>query len=154
MDHQRAKTILISTIMHPPPIITARSFDSIYTISTSMKKNEVSSIIITDKNGKQIGIITERDIVRRTIADGKDPNTTKATNIMSQPLITVKANSNLFDAIEIMEKNNIRRLPIIKGNLIIGIVTVKDIIKYIHTENKDDHYFLKFMVRYRKYFEE
>ena len=90
--------------MHPPPIITAKYSESIYTISTLLKEKQVSSIIIINQNDKPVGIITERDIVRRVIADGKDPNTTKATEIKSQPLITVEADAYLFDAVKIMEK--------------------------------------------------
>ena len=86
--------------MHTPPIITAKYSESIFTISTLLKEKQVSSIIIINQNDKPVGIITERDIVRRVIADGKDPNTTKATEIKSQPLITVEADAYLFDAVK------------------------------------------------------
>ena len=140
--------------MHPLPIITGKYSESIFMISTLMKEKQVSSIIIIDKNDKAIGIITERDIVRRVIADSKDPDTTKATEIKSQPLITVRPEAYLFDACKIMEKNNIRRLPVVKDNTIVGIVTITDIIKHLHTIHKEDRDLLRFMIRYRKYFEE
>ena len=140
--------------MHSLPIIMAKVSESIFTISTLMKEKQVSSIIIIDQNDKPVGIITERDIVRRVIADSKNPNTTKATEIKSQPLITVGPNAYLFNACKIMEKNNIRRLPVVKDNAIVGIVTITDIIKHLHTIHKEDHYLLRFMIRYRKYLEE
>ncbi|HET8856848.1 MAG TPA: CBS domain-containing protein, partial [Nitrososphaeraceae archaeon] len=121
INYKETKTTLIYTIMHPPPIITAKYSESIFTISTLMKEKQVSSIIIIDQNDKPVGIITERDIVRRVIADRKNPNTTKATEIKSQPLITVGPNAYLFNACKIMEKNNIRRLPVVKDNAIVGI---------------------------------
>lgn len=154
INYKETKTTLIYTIMHPPPIITAKYSESIFTISTLMKEKQVSSIIIIDQNDKPVGIITERDIVRRVIADRKNPNTTKATEIKSQPLITVGPNAYLFNACKIMEKNNIRRLPVVKDNAIVGIVTITDIIKHLHTIHKEDHYLLRFMIRYRKYLEE
>lgn len=154
INYKEAKTTLIYTIMHPPPIITAKYSESIFTISTLMKEKQVSSIIIIDQNDKPVGIITERDIVRRVIADSKNPNTTKATEIKSQPLITVGPNAYLINACKIMEKNNIRRLPVVKDNAIVGIVTITDIIKHLHTIHKEDHYLLRFMIRYRKYLEE
>lgn len=153
-NYKETKTTLIYTIMHPPPIITAKYSESIFTISTLMKEKQVSSIIIIDQNDKPVGIITERDIVRRVIADRKNPNTTKATEIKSQPLITVGPNAYLFNACKIMEKNNIRRLPVVKDNAIVGIITITDIIKHLHTIHKEDHYLLRFMIRYRKYLEE
>jgi signal-transduction protein with cAMP-binding, CBS, and nucleotidyltransferase domain len=140
--------------MHPLPIIMAKDSESIFTISNLMKEKQVSSIIIIDQNDHPVGIITERDIVRKVIADNKDPNTTKATEIKSQPLITVEADDYLFDAVKIMEKNNIRRIPVVKDNSIIGILTITDIIKHLHTIHKEDYYLLRFMIRYRKYFEE
>jgi signal-transduction protein with cAMP-binding, CBS, and nucleotidyltransferase domain len=154
IDHEQAKTTLISTIMHPPPIVIAKDSESIFTISTLMKDKEVSSIIIIDQDDKPVGIITERDLVRRVVADGKDPKDTQATEIKSSPLITVDADDYLFDAVKIMEKNNIRRLPVVKDDAIVGFVTIKDIIRHLHTSYNDKHYLLKFMIRYKKYFEE
>jgi signal-transduction protein with cAMP-binding, CBS, and nucleotidyltransferase domain len=154
IDHKQAKTTLINTIMHPPPIITAQDSESIFTISNLMKEKEVSSIIIIDQNEKSVGIITERDIVRRVIADSKDPTITKAKEIKSQPLITVNSDAYLFDAVKVMEKNNIRRLPVVKDNSLVGFLTITDIIKHFHTLHKEDHDLFKFMVRYKKYFEE
>jgi signal-transduction protein with cAMP-binding, CBS, and nucleotidyltransferase domain len=154
IEYQQAKTTLIYTIMHPPPIVIAKDSESIFEISNLMKDKEVSSVIIIDKNDKPVGIITERDLVRRVIADGKDFKDTQATEIKSYPLITVDADAYLFDAVKIMEKHNIRRLPVVKDNAIVGFVTIKDIIKHLHTFYKDNHYLLKFMIRYKKYFEE
>ena len=71
INQKQAKTTLIYTIMHPLPIITGKYSESIFMISTLMKEKQVSSIIIIDKNDKAIGIITERDIVRRVIADSR-----------------------------------------------------------------------------------
>ena len=119
-----------------------------------MKEKEVSSIIINDQSEKTVGIITERDIVRRVIADSKDPTITKANEIKSQPLITVNSDAYLFDAVKVMEKNNIRRLPVVKDNSLVGFLTITDIIKHFHTLHKEDHDLFKFMVRYKKYFEE
>lgn len=119
-----------------------------------MKQNRVSSIIINDEKNASVGIITERDIVRRLIADKKDSNTTKAAEIISQPLITAEADTSLFDAVKIMEKNNIRRLPVAKDNSLVGFLTITDIVKYFHSMYKEEQYLFKFMIRYKKYFEE
>jgi signal-transduction protein with cAMP-binding, CBS, and nucleotidyltransferase domain len=53
-----------------------------------------------------------------------------------------------------MEKNNIRRLPVVKDNSLVGFLTITDIIKHFHTLHKDDNDLFKFMIRYKKYFEE
>ena len=142
--------------MNRSPLVEATHLDSIFTISNLMKKGKVSSIIIIDQNSEPIGIITERDIVRRVISDDKDPKITKATDIMSKPLITVKEDTDLYDVSKKMVKHKIRRLPVINNNnnTLVGIVTVTDIIKYYHEKNKDDNYLAKAMIRYGKYWEE
>ena len=141
--------------MNSPPLIVATHFDSIFTVSNLMKEGNVGSIIIMDQNTDPVGIITERDIVRRVISYGKDPKITKALEIMSKPLITVEADTYLYDVAKKMVKNKIRRLPVVKNNnTLIGIVTVTDVIKYHYEKNKDDNYLAKAMIRYGKYWEE
>ena len=154
INQKEAETTLIHTIMKPLPLLEATNLVSIFTISNLMKEGKVGSIIIMDQNNKPVGIITERDIVRRGVSDSKDPKTTKATEIMSNPLITVEKDTYLYEAAKKMVKNKIRRLPVVKNNTLVGIVTVTDIIKYFHKKNKDDNYLAKAMIRYGKYWEE
>jgi CBS domain-containing protein len=154
-NQKEAETILINAIMNRSPLVEATHLDSIFTISNSMKKGKVSSVIIIDQNSEPIGIITERDIVRRVISDDKDPKITKATDVMSKPLITVEENTNLYDVAKKMVKYKIRRLPVVNDkNILSGIVTVTDMIKYYHEKYKDDNYLAKAMTRYGKYWEE
>ena len=143
--------------MTPLPLAVANSSDSIFVISNLMKERKVGSIIIIITQNDQnypIGIITERDIVRRVISDNKDPKHTKATEVMSTPLITTETNTYVYDVSVKMVKNKIRRLPVVKGKTLSGIVTITDIIKYFHKKNKENNYLTKAMIRYGKYFEE
>ena len=121
-----------------------------------MKERKVGSIIIINQDDQNypIGIITERDIVRRVISDNKDPKHTKATEIMSKPLITIETNTYVYDVSVKMVKNKIRRLPVVKGKTLSGIITITDIIKYFHEKNKENNYLSKAMIRYGKYWEE
>jgi CBS domain-containing protein len=154
-NQKEAETILIHTIMNKPPLLEATSLDSIFKISNLMKEGKVGSIIIIDENTEPVGIITERDIVRRVISDGKDPTITKAIDIMSKPLITVEEDTHLYDVAKKMVKHKIRRLPVVNdNNTLVGIVTVTDIIKYFHKKNQGDNYLAKAMIRYGKYWEE
>ena len=156
INEKEAKAILINKIMTPLPLVVANSYDSIFMISNLMKERKVSSIIIShqDDQNYPVGIITERDIVRRVISNNKDPNHTKATEIMSKPLITIEANTYVYDVTVKMVKNKIRRLPVVKGKTLSGIITITDIIKYFHEKNKDNNYLSKAMIRYGKYWEE
>ena len=156
INEKEAKTILIDTIMTPLPLAVANSSESIFKISNLMKERKVGSIIIINQDDQNypIGIITERDIVRRVITDNKDPKHTKATEIMSKPLITIETNTYIYDVSVKMVKNKIRRLPVVKGKTLSGIITITDIIKYFHEKNKDNNFLSKAMIRYGKYWEE
>jgi signal-transduction protein with cAMP-binding, CBS, and nucleotidyltransferase domain len=156
INEKEAKAILINKIMTPLPLVVANSYDSIFMISNLMKERKVSSIIIShqDDQNYPVGIITERDIVRRVISNNKDPNHTKATEIMSKPLITIEANTYVYDVTVKMVKNKIRRLPVVKGKTLSGIVTITDIIKYFHEKDKENNFLSKAMIRYGKYWEE
>jgi len=142
--------------MTPLPLVVANSSDSIFVISNLMKERKVGSIIIINQYNQNypIGIITERDIVRRVISDNKDPKHTKAMEVMSTPLITTETNTYVSDVSVKMVNNKIRRLPVVKSKTLSGIVTITDIIKYFHEKNKENDYLSKAMIRYGKYWEE
>jgi len=92
-----------------------------------MAEHDIGSVVVT-REGKPIGIITERDVISRCIARGKDLNTTAVGAVMSCPLITVDADASLFIATRKMVENNIRRLLVTEKGEIIGIFTQKDLL--------------------------
>ncbi|MDO9517105.1 MAG: CBS domain-containing protein [Methanosarcinaceae archaeon] len=96
-------------------------------IADEMTKRNVSSIVIT-KNNNAVGIITERDIVRKVVAREKEPGKIFAGEIMSSPLITAKPSTNIIDAAKIMLKHDIRRLVIKENSSASGIITDKDLL--------------------------
>ena len=86
-----------------------------------------------------IGIITERDIIRRVLAgyESIDPKQIIVSDIMSKPLITVGNEASIYDAALIMTKYSIRRLPIPRDNVLLGIVTATDLARRVYEKNKD-----------------
>lgn len=107
-------------------VVTAGKNTPISEIARLMKSHRIGSVIIED-NGKAIGIVTDSDLVRRVIAEDKDPKTTTAAEVMSSPLISASYDTELTKAAEIMAKNRIKRLPITKDDRVLGIVTVTDL---------------------------
>jgi signal-transduction protein with cAMP-binding, CBS, and nucleotidyltransferase domain len=89
--------------------------------------NNAEGYVIILKNFKPIGIITERDIVNKVIAKDGDSSKTKISDIMSTPLITIDPNDDLLNASKVMRENNVRKLAVVKGDIIYGIITAKDI---------------------------
>ncbi|NLD47893.1 MAG: CBS domain-containing protein [Clostridiaceae bacterium] len=91
-----------------------------------MQKHNVGSIPVYDQT-QVVGIITDRDIVVRNVAHGKNPQSTKAQDVMTSMVTTVSPDMDVDEASEIMSKQQIRRLPVVENNQIVGIVAIGDI---------------------------
>jgi len=93
-----------------------------------MADNELGCVIVTNKAGKPVGIITERDLVIRVLAKNLVPDAVKAKEIMTSPLVTIEPEATISEAARRMSRLNIRRLGVVyKGNLV-GLVSSKDIL--------------------------
>jgi len=99
---------------------------SVLEASLLYKKYRIGCLIVT-RMCECVGIVTERNIIERTICDGKSPEKTKVGEIMTLNIITIQELDNLEKAIEVMIKHNIKKLPVILKNEIVGIITVTDI---------------------------
>lgn len=98
--------------------------DNVFEVAVKMKEENVGAIPIIDE-GKLLGMITDRDIVLRCIAE-KHPASSKVEDIMSSHLITISPDADSQDALDLMAKNQIRRLPVVEGKKLIGIVSLGD----------------------------
>jgi CBS domain-containing protein len=108
-------------------VVTVTKDTSVMEAAKIMLDKNIGSVIVVEDH-KPVGIVTERDISYRVVAKDKRPSRVKIGEIMSSPLITVKQNTTLTEASKIMAKHNLRRLPVIESNKLIGIITNKDIV--------------------------
>ncbi len=93
-----------------------------------MGTKNVSALIAT-KNGKHIGIVTERDFTRKIVGEGR-PFTTLVSEIMSAPVITMDQEQHILAAIELMADKNIRHLSVTENDQVVGILTIKNTFSY------------------------
>jgi CBS domain-containing protein len=98
--------------------------DNVFEVAVKMKEYNVGSIPIVD-GGKIVGVITDRDIVTRCIAE-KHPASSKVEDIMSRELITIGADADAVQAAQLMADKQIRRLPVVEGDRLVGIVSLGD----------------------------
>ena len=91
-----------------------------------MDKNGISCVIAIRK-GKAIGIVTERDLLKRVIVETKNANKTKVATVMSSPLEVVMSGTELEEAVRLMFEKKIKKLPVIDKDSIIGLVSLTDI---------------------------
>jgi signal-transduction protein with cAMP-binding, CBS, and nucleotidyltransferase domain len=106
----------------------------------TMRNKDVSCVLVTRKDSNSndpIGIVTERDMLYRVLAENKGPYKVNIGRIMSSPLITIGANCSAAEAISIMRNKNIRRLAVqkMKGGKITGIATLMSIVGNIPSQN-------------------
>jgi CBS domain-containing protein len=110
------------------PVVTLNENATSNTVATLMDENDLGCVIITNKAGKPVGIITERDLVKRVLAKNLMPDTIKAKEIMTSPLVTIQPEATISEAARRMNRLDIRRLGVVyKGNLV-GLISSKDIL--------------------------
>ena len=94
-----------------------------------MNKFEIGCLIAVRK-GKAMGIITERDLLKRVVAEAKNATKTKVKEIMSSPLVVVEPSMNLEEAVRLMFQMKIKKLPVVDGKRLVGLVTLTDIARF------------------------
>lgn len=115
------------------------SIDSSMTVSDAAKMMDDASIgaIVVIENGIAIGIITERDLVRRVIAKEK-PLSTNVKEVMSSPLIVINPDDTVWDLAQLMKTRRIHRVPAVKDNRLVGMVTTSDIVRLCSVGSDDE----------------
>ena len=86
-----------------------------------------SALVAVDK--KIVGIVTEKDLARKVVAKGLNAEEITAKDIMTTELVTIEPNKSLYDAMILLNKKKIKHLPVIKDNVVVGIITAMDILR-------------------------
>jgi len=115
-------------------VVTISSSKTVYDAVVLMTEKKIGCLIIIDGTAP-VGIVTERDIVRKIVYQRLLPHEIKISEIMSKPLVTIAPDSSLRDAARLMLKNAIRRLPVIKENELVGMLVASDFAKHLSKEN-------------------
>jgi CBS domain-containing protein len=135
----------VSEIMSQKVVVTVNISDnpSALDVAKLMTKHRVGSVIVVEgknNNNKPVGIITERDIIKKVSAQNKSADQVAVRSLMSSPLIMVKSIDSIDTAAEVMAKNNIKRLVVLEQDgSMIGILSVSDIAKKLAKIVTDDY---------------
>lgn len=105
-------TKLARDVMTPDPVC-CRPHTSIDEVARLMVDGDFGEIPVIDSADQPIGVVTDRDIVRRVVAQGKNPIGYTAESCMTQPVVTVQTNAGLEDVVATMERHQIRRVPVV-----------------------------------------
>jgi CBS domain-containing protein len=112
-------------IMTQKPV-TLEATDSVLAAARSMRDANIGDVLVL-QDGEIRGILTDRDIVVRAVADGRDLGTTPVGEICSREPITVGADDRIADAVSLMRSKAIRRLPVTDGTRPVGVVSLGDL---------------------------
>ena len=110
------------------PVVTIKDTDTVLAASKLMKKNEIGCVVVVDKKGKPVGLMTERDVVRRVAALDLLPSKVQAGRSMTKPPATIDAVSDVTEAAKKMRELKIRRLVVLQEGELKGIITSNDIV--------------------------
>jgi CBS domain-containing protein len=119
--------VFVKEIMRPD-VKTARPDSAVSEVVEKMNRFDIGSIVIVQEK-RPIGIITERDILRRVVEHCLDPRICKAKEIMTSPIVTLEEDSSASDAMKLMADRQIKRLPVVRNQELVGIITATDLIR-------------------------
>jgi len=104
--------------------------DSVMRAAQLMKTEDIGPILIVDNedNRTLVGIVTDRDLAIKVVAEGRDPNTTRVEEVMSKKLVTCRADDDVDVAINAMAQYQLRRIPVVGENMnLVGIISQADV---------------------------
>jgi CBS domain-containing protein len=106
--------------------VTVQTTDSVMAAARSMRDGNIGDVVVVER-GQIQGILTDRDIVVRALAEGRDPTSTTVGEICSRELTTLSPSDSVNEAVKIMRDKAIRRLPVVDGGRPVGIVSLGDL---------------------------
>lgn len=120
-------------------LVTSTPEDTITEAAELMKNEDIGPVLVVDNDDSKtlVGIITDRDIVLKVIADGQDPRTTRVGEVMSKKLVTCRPDDDVDVAIDAMAQFQLRRIPVVEDNMkLVGIISQADVATRVHEPEK------------------
>jgi CBS domain-containing protein len=108
-------------------MVTISGQASVFTAATVMNDNKVGSLLVLE-DGRLVGMLTERDISQRVVADQRDPQTTRVADVMAVDVICCQPHTDLEDARSVMMHRRVRHLPVVEEEGgVIGLISIGDL---------------------------
>ncbi|WP_027408255.1 CBS domain-containing protein [Anoxybacteroides tepidamans] len=123
---KRVREVMTTNVDYCTPL------DNVFEVAVKMRDLNVGAVPIVE-NGRLIGMITDRDLVVRGIAE-KRPGSSQVTDVMSKEIVAISPDASVEEAAEQMAKHQIRRLPVIENDRLVGIVSLGDLATYQYSD--------------------
>lgn len=125
----------VEDLARTDPIAATRKA-SIAEVARLMRDEQVGSVVIEEEH-RPVGIVTDRDITVKLTAEGKDPQHVTAEDVMTENPVTVQRDAGVFELVETMAENSVRRIPVVDGDELYGIVTLDDLDRLLSDERRN-----------------
>jgi CBS domain-containing protein len=126
-----ASIVLVRDVMSKDTRVV-RLDTSVKEVVATMNKFDIGSIIVV-QGDRPVGIITERDIMRRLVEPCLAPETLNARQVMTSPLLTINETASIEEAAKLMARKGVKRLPVMNNGKLVGIITYTDIVSKVPT---------------------
>ncbi len=103
----------------------------------AMVERNIGAVPVLD-NGQLVGIFSERDLMKRVVAEGRDPRTTSLAEVMTDDPLTISLNEELGNCMSVMRRNNFRHLPVCHEGKLVAMVSLRDILLQDLTDKDDE----------------
>jgi CBS domain-containing protein len=137
----------IAELIEGHPLILAESSDNVRAVARKMSERNIGAIAVLD-DGQLVGIFSERDLMTRVVAPGLNPDDTPVSNVMTKALVAAKPEEEIGSALQKMQSLGCRHLPVVDDGNLIGMLSLRDLLKIDDDNNRARASFLNELVTY------
>jgi CBS domain-containing protein len=119
-------------------VVTTSPSTTIFDAVKQMEDSRIGSLPVVDGTGKIVGMLTERDCMRKVLLKERPLRSVTVGEVMSSPIVTVQANELVENCMVIMTEKRLRHLPVMDHTQLIGLISIGDVVKFLCTEREQD----------------
>jgi CBS domain-containing protein len=137
----------IGEIIEGHPLFHVPSTATVRDVARTMSDRNIGAIAVLD-SGKLVGIFSERDVLTRIVAEGRNPDDTRVDSVMTRDIIVAAPGDDINDALQKMHECNCRHLPVVQGGNLVGMISIRDLLRVDDDANREKATFLRELVTY------
>jgi len=137
----------IGEIIQGHPLFHVKSSDTVRDVATMMSDKNVGAVAVLD-SGRLVGIFSERDLMKRVVAEGLNPEKTSVVKVMTKDLVVGRPGDDINDALQKMHSIGCRHLPVVDAGTLVGMISLRDLLEIDDDTQRKRAIFLNELVTY------
>ncbi len=138
----------IGEVIEGRPLFHIDPTETVRKAARTMSEKNVGCIAVIDDDGLLVGIFSERDVLTRIVAEGRNPDDTLVANVMTKEIIAADPSETVNSALQKMRERNFRHLPVVASGHLIGMISIRDLLQVEGDTNRARASFLSELVTY------